>query len=76
MCVSVTRASKAERDSSMKRQLVEEMKNRMKLLQEREKSHTAELNQLEHKVGTTTTEHAPTTTDLNLNQNLNQDLRP
>ncbi|XP_062334903.1 centlein [Osmerus eperlanus] len=40
----------------MKRQLVEELKSRMKLLQEREKSHTAELSHLEHKVKVLTEE--------------------
>lgn len=44
------RASYAERDANMKRQLVEDLKTRMKFLQEMEKSYRGQVEDLEKKV--------------------------
>ncbi|XP_071378029.1 centlein [Centroberyx affinis] len=46
------KASHAERDVSMKRQLVEDLKTRLKFLQETEKSHRGQVEELEKKVKT------------------------
>lgn len=45
------RTSHAERDASMKRQLVEDLKTRLKFLQEMEKSYRGQVEDLEKKVG-------------------------
>lgn len=47
------RANHTERDVNMKRQLVEDMKTRLKFLQEMEKSYKGQLEELEKKVHTT-----------------------
>lgn len=44
------RTSHAERDASMKRQLVEDLKTRLKFLQEMEKSYRGQVEDLEKKV--------------------------
>lgn len=44
------RASHAERDANMKRQLVEDLKTRLKVLQEMEKSYRGQVEDLEKKV--------------------------
>ncbi|XP_078146972.1 centlein [Centroberyx gerrardi] len=46
------KASHVERDVSMKRQLVEDLKTRLKFLQETEKSHRGQVEELEKKVKT------------------------
>lgn len=48
--VCVSRASHTERDVSMKRQLVEDLKTRLKFLQEMEKSYCGRVEELEKKV--------------------------
>lgn len=49
---NVFRTSHAERDVSMKRQLVEDLKTRLKFLQEIEKSYRGQVEDLEKKVHT------------------------
>lgn len=49
---NVFRTSHAERDVSMKRQLVEDLKTRLKFLQETEKSYRGQVEDLEKKVHT------------------------
>lgn len=44
------RASHAERDVTMKRQLVEDLRTRLKILQEMEKSYRGQVEELEKKV--------------------------
>lgn len=46
------RTSHAERDANMKRQLVEDLKTRLKFLQEMEKSYRGQVEDLEKKVHT------------------------
>lgn len=48
MCVF--RVSHTERDVTMKRQLIEDMKTRLKLLQEMENSYRGQVEDLEKKV--------------------------
>lgn len=48
----VIRTSHAERDANMKRQLVEDLKTRLKFLQEMEKSYRGQVDELEKKVNT------------------------
>ncbi|XP_029285765.1 centlein [Cottoperca gobio] len=52
------KASHAERDVSMKRQLVEDLKTRLKVLQEMEKSYRGQVEDLEKKVKTLSEEAA------------------
>lgn len=48
-----SRTSHAERDVNMKRKLVEDLKTRLKFLQEMEKSYRGQVEELEKKVHTT-----------------------
>lgn len=48
--IYVIRASHTERDVNMKRQLVEDLKTRLKFLQEMEKSYRGQVEELERKV--------------------------
>lgn len=48
--IYVVRTSSAERDVNMKRQLVEDLKTRLKFLQEMEKSYHGQVEDLEKKV--------------------------
>lgn len=50
--IYVIRTSHAERDVNMKRQLVEDLKTRLKFLQEMEKSYRGQVEELEKKVNT------------------------
>lgn len=50
--IHVIRTSHAERDVNMKRQLVEDLKTRLKFLQEMEKSYQGQVDELEKKVNT------------------------
>lgn len=52
--IHVIRSSHAERDVSMKKQLVEDLKTRLKFLQEMEKSYRGQVDELEKKVKNTT----------------------
>lgn len=49
-CGYVSRTSHTERDVNMKRQLVEDLKTRLKFLQEMEKSYHGQVEELEKKV--------------------------
>lgn len=46
----LSRTSHAERDVNMKRQLVEDLRTRLKFLQEMEKSYRGQVEELEKKV--------------------------
>lgn len=50
--IHVIRTGHAERDANMKRQLVEDLKTRLKFLQEMERSYRGQVDELEKKVGT------------------------
>ncbi|MEQ2285065.1 hypothetical protein AMECASPLE_028054, partial [Ameca splendens] len=52
LCQLQDKTSHTERDVAMKRQLVEDLRTRLKFLQEMEKSYRAQVEELEKKVGT------------------------